>query len=143
MRDTLARLRNSLVQFERTGTGLWLVWPNQDARKPIGFCGFVRPFSPGLGNELIYALRKPNTGLGLGTEMAHAAVERAKSLCAFPEIAARVDAINVASVKLVERLGFLRVGTRPSVHGELHRYALWAQLCSTETSRGTHGSVAS
>jgi RimJ/RimL family protein N-acetyltransferase len=134
------QVRNSLVQFDRTGTGLWLASLKHDTAEPIGFCGFIRPFGPGLGNELIYALRKPSARHGLGTEMARAAVERAEALGAFPKIAARVDAVNIASVRIVERLGFVRVGTRPSVFGELRHYALCLQPGTAETWRGMQGS---
>jgi ribosomal-protein-alanine N-acetyltransferase len=78
--------------------------------------------------ELVYALRAPFTGRGYATEMARAAVAEARALRAFGEILASVDAVNAASVRVLEKLGFQRTEIRPGAFGDMLLFGLTVEL---------------
>jgi [ribosomal protein S5]-alanine N-acetyltransferase len=100
-----ARIRESVSLFERRGVGLWLV-AERDAPETIGFCGFLE--IPALHPEpqLVYALTERVTGRGYATEMARASIAEARRHSGFDEIIAGVDDVNVASRRVLDKLGF-------------------------------------
>ena len=117
-----ARVRESQALLERRGVTIWLA---HDRRRGelVGFCGFwVAPSFP--EPQLLYALREPWTGRGLATEMARAAIAHARTQPDFGEIVADVDAVNVRSVRLLEKLGFERVGIAAGAFGDVLLYRL-------------------
>lgn len=61
------------------------------------------------GHELIYALRSAYWGRGLGTELARALVEYGFDSLGLDAVHATVDAPNGASLRLLDRLGFVHV----------------------------------
>ena len=103
----------SQARFQTGQVGLWLA--REQGGAPIGFCGFMTVPDTGLDRELVYALRESATRRGLATEMARAmiALEPARP------ISASVDAVNEGSVRILEKLGFRRTGTRPGAFGEM------------------------
>jgi RimJ/RimL family protein N-acetyltransferase len=111
-------IRASQALFERLGVGLWLA---RDKRTDelVGFCGFLVLPEIHDGPELVYALRERFTGQGYATEMARASIAEARAHPAFGEIVASVDEINVASVRVLDKLGFDRVGTEPGAFGAI------------------------
>jgi ribosomal-protein-alanine N-acetyltransferase len=73
----------------------------------VGMCGILqRDNLP--GPDLGYALLPEFTGLGLAEEAARAALEHARDLLQMPEMLATVRPDNVASIKLLHKLGFAR-----------------------------------
>ena len=74
----------------------------------IGVVGFT--FREGRPPELGYWLGEPHWGQGFMTEAAKALVEEAQSTGLFRLIGARALAENEASLHLLEKLGFKRVG---------------------------------
>lgn len=117
-----ARIAESDALFERRGVGLWLA-RLRDTGEVVGFCGFLDPGEPGLEPQLVYALPAGCTGRGLASEMAAACVAHARAM-GFTEAWATVDAVNTASVRLLERLGFVRDSTGEGAFGELWTYRL-------------------
>ena len=111
------RIRDSRALFERRGVGIWLAY-ERITDDLVGFCGFQDP-PDGSEPRLVYALLERFTGQGLATEMARAAIEQARRWPGFAEIAADVDEINVASVRVLEKLGFERVAVQPGAFGNL------------------------
>jgi RimJ/RimL family protein N-acetyltransferase len=111
----------SSARFERGALGLWLARPI-GAETPIGFCGFLALPGTGLDNEQVYALAEAHTGRGLATEMARAMIARAPRQAG--PISASVDAVNTASVRILEKLGFLQVDTRPGAFGPMLIFVL-------------------
>jgi ribosomal-protein-alanine N-acetyltransferase len=111
------RIRESQALFERRGVGTWLAY-DRGTGDLVGFCGFQR--APG-GSEpqLVYAMFERFTGQGLATEMGRAAIRQARSQPAFAGIVADVDEINVASVSVLEKLGFERVAVHQGAFGNL------------------------
>jgi RimJ/RimL family protein N-acetyltransferase len=89
----------------------------------VGFCGFLVFPGPIAEPQLVYALPERHTGRGLATEMAGFCVDRARG-AGCTDVWATVDAVNVASVRVLERIGFRRDGTADGAFGELWIYRL-------------------
>jgi ribosomal-protein-alanine N-acetyltransferase len=111
------RLRDSGALFEQHGIGLWMVREIRgDAL--VGFCGFL--VIPALQPEpqLLYAVYERFTGRGYATEMASACVMRARNMAGFEVVYAGVDEPNVASRRVLEKLGFEEIATLPGHFGK-------------------------
>jgi RimJ/RimL family protein N-acetyltransferase len=117
------RIAESLALFDQAGLGIWLVFV-PDAPDPVGFGGFMKMPDTGLGLEFIYALREPFTGRGLATELAKALLDFAAIRFKGSPLFASVDAVNVASVRVLEKLGFRRADTKPGAFGDMFIYRL-------------------
>jgi RimJ/RimL family protein N-acetyltransferase len=89
----------------------------------VGFCGFLVFPGPIAEPQLVYALAERFTGRGLATEMARFCVDRARD-AGSTDVWASVDAVNVASVRVLERIGFRRDGTAEGAFGEMWIYRL-------------------
>jgi RimJ/RimL family protein N-acetyltransferase len=114
--------------YRGRGVGLWLLH-EPGAARPFGLCGFVVvPGFAAFGGEpqLVYALREAATGRGLATEAATACVEFARARAGMTAIVAAVDAPNVASIRVLERLGFARCGEVPGAFGSMVLFRLAA-----------------
>ena len=120
-----AELERSQRLFRARGVGLWLVWerpaegwPSPDAA-PIGFAGFriFEEMSPEV--QLVYAFRERVTGWGYATECGRALLKYASRPLhpGFSEMLAGVDAPNRASIRVLEKLGFVREGSVPGAFG--------------------------
>jgi RimJ/RimL family protein N-acetyltransferase len=59
------------------------------------------------------------TGQGYGTEMARAAMADARRHSELATIVATVDEVNVASVRILEKLGFVPTATQPGRFGDV------------------------
>jgi RimJ/RimL family protein N-acetyltransferase len=119
------RVRESVNLFERRGVGLWLVHDRR-SDELVGFCGFLEIPSIDPEPQLIYALFERFTGAGYATEMARASIAEARRHPGFSRIVAGVDEVNVASLRVLEKLGFRRVGTHPGRFGSVFLLALEA-----------------
>ena len=76
------------------------------------------------------------TGRGLATEMAAASIAEARRHAPFDQILASVDEVNAASVCVLQKLGFDRVGTKPGAFGDILMMSLpGAALPATRASR--------
>jgi RimJ/RimL family protein N-acetyltransferase len=128
------RIRDSASLFERRGVGLWLAY-GRTTGLLVGFCGFLEIPSVRPEPQLVYALFERFTGLGYATEMARAAVSEARRQPGFGRIAASVDEDNVASRRVLEKLGFQRVATLPGNLGNVVLVML-ADLEADATSTG-------
>lgn len=117
-----SRIAESDGLFERRGVGLWLA-RRRGTGEAVGFCGFLEPGGPGAEPRLVYALIESHAGRGLATEMAAACVAQARA-AGFGSVSADVDAVNAASVRVLERLGFGRESVGTGAFGELRTYRL-------------------
>jgi RimJ/RimL family protein N-acetyltransferase len=114
---SLARVQESQALLADRGVTIWLAH-DKATGELVGFCGFWIP--PGGGEpQLLYALREAWTGRGLATEMGRAAIAQARTQAGFDEIVADVDEINAASVRVLAKLGFERVGVKQGAFGNL------------------------
>ncbi len=111
------QIRESEALFAQHGVGLWLAYDaHTDAL--AGFCGFKQfPGEP--APQLVYALRERFTGRGLATEMARAVIAYARAHAGFADIVTDADAVNAASLRVLAKLGFQRVGIRPGAFGDV------------------------
>jgi RimJ/RimL family protein N-acetyltransferase len=89
----------------------------------VGSCGFARP----RGTEEIelgYLLAQKHWGKGFATEAANGAMQYGFEKLNFPEIIAMTDLENVASQKVLEKIGFARRGIEVYKGEETLVYAL-------------------
>jgi ribosomal-protein-alanine N-acetyltransferase len=117
------RVRDSESLFARRGVGLWLA-REQTSAALVGFCGFLELPSVHPDPQLVYALLEPFTGQGYATEMGQAAIAEARSQPGFDEIIAAADDVNTVSVRVIEKLGFDKIGSVPGPLGSTSLFKL-------------------
>ncbi len=111
--EARSHIEDSLANFERHGYGLWLVFV-RDIDRLVGFAGFL-PSEEGTPS-LIYGVHPDRWGYGYATEAASAVLSYALEKLALPKVRADVDEPNIASVRVLEKLGMRRTG-REVVNG--------------------------
>ncbi len=93
-----------LKSYQENGFGLWLV-QLKDSRDLIGMCGLVNRET--LENvDIGFAILPEYTGLGYGFEAANATMSYAKNSLNLEDIVAITDPKNIASIKLLNKIGF-------------------------------------
>ena len=97
----------SVSSFEGHGYGLWLVFERRPGRL-VGFAGLLR--SDGESPNLLYGIHPDFWGRGYATEAAGAVLRYAAESLGVARVRADVDEPNVASVRVLEKLGMRRVG---------------------------------
>ena len=102
VRDEIASSRD---RFERSGAGLWSIRLKEEVRI-IGFAGFRGFFDPPQ-LQLLYGLLPAYWGSGLATEVASTMCDYAFDTLEFDDVAAAIDAPNVASARVLARLGMV------------------------------------
>jgi ribosomal-protein-alanine N-acetyltransferase len=95
------------------GGGLWALHDRASGAF-VGYCG-VGPGEDTDEPELTYALLPTWWGRGLATEAARAVLDLADRTLS--ELAATADPANIASLRILARLGFLATHTADDVHG--------------------------
>lgn len=95
--------------FAACGVGLWLVRLRGDPDM-VGFVGYRIFEEMGPEPQLLYAFVKRATGRGLATEAARALVSAGHAAGLDPILSA-VDGPNVASMRVLEKVGFVKVRT--------------------------------
>ncbi|HEX6241859.1 MAG TPA: GNAT family N-acetyltransferase, partial [Polyangiales bacterium] len=119
--ETITRVQ---AEAAHSGLGLWLLFDHASLAAPLGFAGFLRFGGPDSPLELVYALTEPHTGRGLARTAALALIDFARAYGGQHDIVAAVDAPNLASQRVLERLGFARTGEAQGAFGALYRYRL-------------------
>jgi ribosomal-protein-alanine N-acetyltransferase len=104
-------VRDSIESAERCGAGLWMV-RSKPGRELVGFCGLILRDGEE-APELLYGLARPWWGRGLATEASRAALDYAFTVLGAGRVTAITDTANVASARVMERLGMrlVRRGT--------------------------------
>jgi ribosomal-protein-alanine N-acetyltransferase len=108
--ETRARLKKDLAHHENHGFGLCLA---ESARtgELVGRCGLEPCSRAGrLEGELAWMVRRPWRGQGLATEAGTALIEYGLTELGLARVFATSDPANVASIRVMERLGMVRVG---------------------------------
>jgi ribosomal-protein-alanine N-acetyltransferase len=114
-RDTVqALIAASLASFSAQGFGQWVA-EERASRALIGFCG-LRPIDGTPEIELLYGLVRERWGEGLATEAGNAVLAHAFLQVGLPRVVGRTDSPNLASARVLERLGMQFEGER-LVHG--------------------------
>lgn len=121
--DAEAMVWNSLRSFSTNGMGLWLVYTVNESGSAIGFC-MLRPPGEHPVPELLYAVLPGSWGRGFAVEAAQAVIDYGFNTLRCTEILAEMDEPNTASVRVAEKLGMKRFGTRPGPAHTLLRYRL-------------------
>jgi RimJ/RimL family protein N-acetyltransferase len=113
-------IEQSRRQHDASGLGLWLLFdPALGSGAPIGFAGFFHFEEIGPEPQLVYALKRAHTGQGYATEAAEALIHHARARAGLGDIFASVDEPNVASVRILEKLGFEATGEMPGAFGRM------------------------
>lgn len=118
------QLAASDALFAKCGLGLWLAALPEQPTTPLGFCGFIRFPETGPEPQLLYALLPAFTGQGYATEMASFLVDFVRLHTSAREIVAAVDEPNVASCRVLEKLGFERTHTSLGAFGQTIHFRL-------------------
>lgn len=109
--ETRARLKIDLAHHKMHGFGLCIA----EARKSgeaIGRCGLIpRPVGDGLEGELAWMFAKPWWGRGLATEAGSALMDFGLQELGLRRVFATALTGNVASIRIMEKLGMKRAGT--------------------------------
>ena len=127
-------IEGSMRRFAEGGLGIFLarepphaaLSPSTEGRvvdRPIGFAGF-RPFREPPVLELLYGLYPAFWGQRLASEMSRAMIALAFDRHGLDVIDTAVDAPNVASVRVLRRLGFSEVGQSPGAFGATLHFRL-------------------
>ena len=124
--EARAFVEDSVANFEQYGYGLWLVFL-RDIDHLVGFAGFL-PSEEGTPS-LIYGVHPDRWGYDYATEAASAVLSYALEKLTLPKVRADVDEPNIASVRVLEKLGMRRTGREvvnghPLLYFELSRSAL-------------------
>lgn len=126
-------LEGSTAGFAQRRFGLW---GTHDAASNalIGFCG-CRDWPSG-EPELMYGLSRPWWGRGLATEAATAVLDYVFETLGHPVVMAATDPPNVASIRVMERLGMAF-----DWRGEMHGLDTVVYRLSRERWRGSRRGV--
>jgi ribosomal-protein-alanine N-acetyltransferase len=109
-----ATVREFMASQETEGTGGWLVL-DRESGALAGFAALIRREAGG-DPELLYGLAPEWWGRGLATEAARAVVSYAFGVLGCPRVTAATDVPNVASARVMERLG-MRFTHRGTLNG--------------------------
>jgi [ribosomal protein S5]-alanine N-acetyltransferase len=105
----IARTRATLVQSQRLfgerHFGLWGAWSIEGSPTLAGFGG-LWPFREPPELKLLYGVAEPLWGRGYATEIAKAIVEYCFDSLGMSVLRASTDVGNVASIRVLEKLGF-------------------------------------
>lgn len=110
-----AILEESTRLFETRGFGIWCIRHDRSAHNLIGFGGFWY-FREPPELELLVGLHPGQWHRGFATEAASALLRYGFDVLGFASIQGSTDAANIASVRLMERLG-MRFQQRAVVGG--------------------------
>jgi ribosomal-protein-alanine N-acetyltransferase len=107
--DTLRYLERIRAGQAERGYALWAVVERETGRL-IGDCGLFLADEVGPDVELAYGLAPDVWGRGYATEAAAACVRAGFEQLGLERIVADVDPSNTASIRVLEKAGFARVG---------------------------------
>jgi ribosomal-protein-alanine N-acetyltransferase len=104
--QTRGWLSRMIAHQEKHGFCFWAVL-EKESNQLIGSCGMAYQLDGGLPIEFGYTLARAFWGRGLATEAARTALRYVFEKIDVPEIAASVDSRNVASQRVLEKIGFV------------------------------------
>ena len=106
LEETQAWLGRMRAHQELHGFGFWAVVEKKTGQL-IGSCGMGYQRDGGLPLEFGYTLARSHWGQGYATEAATACLRYAFEDLRLPELFASVDSLNVASQRVLEKIGFI------------------------------------
>ncbi|HEX4780829.1 MAG TPA: GNAT family N-acetyltransferase [Usitatibacter sp.] len=99
-----------MADLQATGTALQFVVADKDCDKAMGTCLIFRHDEGSARAELGFVLGRKHWGGGYMTEALTALVDRAFDGMALRRLEAEANPLNIASGRLLRRLGFVREG---------------------------------
>ncbi len=102
---TRAIIEKSLKLFEESGFGIWGVY-ERSSEELLGFAGYW-PFRTPPSIELLFGVASEHWNRGIATESSRCVIRYAFEELGFLSVEASTDLANTASVRVLERLGFL------------------------------------
>ena len=109
-----ARIARHNAVWDSHGYGVWALRARDGGRGIIGWCGFVEPYVPSEGPEILYGLARDCWGQGLGSEAARAAIDWLFGETRYPDVSALIfGRLNPGSVGIAEKLGMTPRGSFP------------------------------
>ena len=110
--DSWRRLLSGVGMWSLIGMGGWAVELKSD-RRMVGHCGFFqfeRDMEPSIRGEpeMGWIFDRSVHGQGIASEACNAAISWAEQAIAAPSYPAIIDLDNIPSMKLAEKLGFVR-----------------------------------
>ena len=110
--DSLRRLFMAVGQWPVTGMGMWAVERKRDGRLVghVGFFDMQRDMQPSIAElpEMGWIFDTSVHGQGIAFEACVAALAWLDTTCGPVEVPAIISLENIASLKLAEKLGFVR-----------------------------------
>lgn len=104
--QTRSWLSRMIAHQEKHGFCFWAV-VDKESNQLIGSCGMSYQLDGGLPLEFGYTLARAFWGRGLATEAAGAALRYIFENINLAEVAASVDSRHVASIRVLEKIGFV------------------------------------
>ena len=91
--------------IEKAATRGWVLWPvvHEADAELVGFCGFNDGFPPDV--EIGWRLLPAYWGRGLATEAARAVLDYGFRTFGFPRVISVAQPANVASIRVMEKIG--------------------------------------
>lgn len=111
MARTVEAIEYSAELFRQRGAGLWGAWSRVGAEALVGFGG-LWPFRDPPEFELLYGVGEPLWGQGYAPEIGRAIADYCFEILGMTSVGASTDVENVASVKVLEKIGFQFVHRR-------------------------------
>lgn len=130
---TRGLIETSVAQFAREQHGLWLARPVEGG-DPFGFAAYWYFHEPP-ELEILYGLAPTHWGSGLAVEIAGALLDLGFGTLGFERVVGSTDAPNVASVRVMEKLG-MKPLRRASPKG---RPTVWFVIDADERRRRLGG----
>jgi RimJ/RimL family protein N-acetyltransferase len=118
-----AAVRESVEDFGRHGFGLWISERRQHRGDPIGFCG-LRHLDDEPEVEILYGISPPEWGRGFATEVALAVLRYGFERAGLDRVLGIADAGNLASRRVLEKIGMTFEGCVVNEGREEARYAI-------------------
>ncbi len=126
-RETVADILSRSDAQDAKGLGLWII-ENQDGRfvgcaglEPVSEAAKVSPWMTG-GIEPLVAVDQSHWGKGWASAALNALVTYARDPLDLPRLVGAVDCPNLSSHKMMQRCGFVEIGTAPGPAQELVLY---------------------
>ncbi|MGL6340759.1 MAG: GNAT family N-acetyltransferase, partial [Waterburya sp.] len=105
IQQTQAKIDSFIASYKKNGFGKWAVIL-KESNELIGYCGIaIEQIDRVNEREIGYRLDSKFWGQGLATEAASATIQYAFEKLKFPYIIGIVEGVNVASVKVLQKLG--------------------------------------
>jgi RimJ/RimL family protein N-acetyltransferase len=110
------------------GMGYWTIGSRNDAADFLGWVLLIPADAVGPEIEIGWRLPRKAWGAGIATEAATAVLQHAFATLRLHEVVAEIDPLNLASIRVAEKLGLVRRGDVVGHGRAMVRYASMEKL---------------